>query len=72
MVNKIRQTLPTSKIISSNTLQALFNPLSGLLHLGQGLNLDLKKVNVIEQGSDKQSRIGPTSLVDSPDLFHTG
>ncbi|KAL0915962.1 hypothetical protein M5K25_013435 [Dendrobium thyrsiflorum] len=29
-------------------------------------------VNVIEQGSDIQPRKGPTSLVDSLDLFHTG
>ncbi|KAL0903666.1 hypothetical protein M5K25_028062 [Dendrobium thyrsiflorum] len=49
--------------------------LTGLLLLGQGLNIDLKKavtVNVIERGSDIQPRKGPTSLVDSLNLFHTG
>ncbi|KAL0927337.1 hypothetical protein M5K25_001500 [Dendrobium thyrsiflorum] len=30
------------------------------------------QVNVIEQGSDIQPRKGPTSLVDSLDLFHSG
>ncbi|KAL0923775.1 hypothetical protein M5K25_007848 [Dendrobium thyrsiflorum] len=37
-----------------------------------GATLTSVMVNIIEQGSDRQPRIGPTSLVDSLDLFHTG
>ncbi|KAL0907252.1 hypothetical protein M5K25_025810 [Dendrobium thyrsiflorum] len=38
---------------------------------GDSISTSSTQVNVIEQGSDIQPRIDPTSLVDSLDLFHT-